>query len=56
MLNVDDLPDGFLEQVKPLYTHFRKDAETIKIRDLLPTPKEGQLPFIDIATEAEKRA
>lgn len=56
--HIDDLPYDPVEYFPHIYGNFRKKGENIKVRELLESPKTGDLPFIklDNATDTEKKA
>ena len=54
--HIDDMPYDPVEYMPHIYGNFRKKGEGLKVRDLLPTPEKGSLPFIDLskASNVEK--
>jgi deoxyribodipyrimidine photo-lyase len=44
--HLDDLPYNPKEYLPHIYGKFREKGADIKVRDLLPTPKSGDLPFL----------
>lgn len=43
------MPYDPVEYMPHIYGNFRKKGDGVKVRELLPTPDKGQLPFIDAA-------
>jgi len=50
--HIDDLPYDPRDYFPHTYGFMRKKQVDVKVRELLPTPEEGSMPFIDIG-EAE---
>ena len=47
------MPYDPVEYIPHIYGNFRKKGEGVKVRDLLPTPEKGSLPFIDLAKASD---
>ena len=45
--HIDDMPYDPVEYFPHIYGNFRKKGESVKVRELLPSPQKGQLPFLD---------
>jgi hypothetical protein len=54
--HIDDMPYDPVEYFPHIYGNFRKKGESVKVRELLPTPEKGSIPFIDVkkASQIEK--
>lgn len=54
--HIDDLSYDPVEYFPHIYGNFRKKGESTPVRELLPSPTKGKLPFIDLkkASDAEK--
>lgn len=54
LLHIDDLPE--MKKFPGSYTQFRKVTEHVSVRELLPSPKPGSLPFIANASDMENKS
>lgn len=56
--HIDDLPYDPVEYFPHIYGNFRKRGDGVKVRELLPSPKKGELPMVDnhILSKTEKNA
>ena len=43
--HIDDLPYDPYDFCPPSYSSMRRKQEEVRVRDLLPTPQAGSLPF-----------
>ena len=56
--HIDDLPYDPHNYFPHTYGFMRKKQDSVRVRDLLPSPDAGSMPFIDLskASEVEKQA